>query len=61
MGSLLPLYALPCLGLKATILNHKFFRTFRQNCQEHYLQAMDDLLQGRLLETNIELFEKERM
>lgn len=27
--------------------------------KEHYLQAMDDLLQGRLLETNIELFEKE--
>jgi indolepyruvate ferredoxin oxidoreductase beta subunit len=29
--------------------------------KEHYLQAMDDLLQGRLLETNIELFEKERI
>ena len=28
--------------------------------KEHYIQAMDDLLQGRLLETNIELFEKER-
>ena len=29
--------------------------------KEHYIQAMDDLLQGRLLETNIELFEKERI
>jgi indolepyruvate ferredoxin oxidoreductase beta subunit len=29
--------------------------------KEHYLQAMEDLLQGRLLETNIELFEKERI
>jgi indolepyruvate ferredoxin oxidoreductase beta subunit len=29
--------------------------------KEHYLQAMDDLLQGRLLEINIELFEKERI
>jgi hypothetical protein len=29
--------------------------------KEHYLQAMDDLLQGHLLETNIELFEKERI
>jgi indolepyruvate ferredoxin oxidoreductase beta subunit len=29
--------------------------------KKHYLQAMDDLLQGRLLETNIELFEKERI
>jgi len=29
--------------------------------KEHYLQAMDDLLQGRLLESNIELFEKERI
>jgi indolepyruvate ferredoxin oxidoreductase beta subunit len=28
--------------------------------KEHYIRAMDDLLQGRLLETNIELFEKER-
>ena len=28
--------------------------------KEHYIQAMDDLLQGRLLETNIELFENER-
>jgi indolepyruvate ferredoxin oxidoreductase beta subunit len=29
--------------------------------KEHYLQAMDDLLQGRLLEDNVELFEKERI
>ena len=29
--------------------------------KEHYLKAMDDLLQGRLLEINIELFEKERI
>ena len=29
--------------------------------KEHYLQAMEDLLQGRLLEINIELFEKERI
>ncbi len=29
--------------------------------KEHYIQAMDDLLQGRLLETNLELFEKERI
>ena len=34
-GFVLPPYALPNLGLKATILNHKFFRTFRKNCQEH--------------------------
>ena len=35
-GVFLPPYALPNLGLKATILNHKFFRTFGQNCEEHY-------------------------
>jgi indolepyruvate ferredoxin oxidoreductase beta subunit len=29
--------------------------------KEHYLQAMDDLLQGRLLEDNVELFEKEKI
>jgi indolepyruvate ferredoxin oxidoreductase beta subunit len=29
--------------------------------KENYLQAMGDLLQGRLLETNIELFETERI
>ena len=29
--------------------------------KEHYTQAMEDLLEGRLLETNIEMFEKERI
>lgn len=29
--------------------------------KEHYIQAMEDLLEGRLLETNIEMFEKERI
>ncbi|MDH4205147.1 MAG: 2-oxoacid:acceptor oxidoreductase family protein [Desulfobacteraceae bacterium] len=29
--------------------------------KEHYIKAMEDLLQGRLLEANIEMFEKERI
>ncbi len=29
--------------------------------KEHYLQAMDDLMQGSLLETNVNLFEEERI
>ena len=35
-GFVLPLYALPCLGLEATILNHMFFRTFSLSCQGYY-------------------------
>jgi hypothetical protein len=56
-GVLLASYALPWYKVKATILNHMFFRTFSLNCQGYYKN--DILWQARarvyIVMSNLEL------